>query len=115
MEDKKTLKERFADKKETAKEKLSDVRQWCGNHKAEIMVLAPVLISGAVEMVKVATKKKNLNEEQHLKDNYIYDRSMGHYYELRRKLKSSEWLQIEERKAEGETLGRILEDMRVLK
>lgn len=115
MKEKKTLKEWFENKKEKAKEKLHGVVQWGSKHKAEIVVFGPVLITGAVEIIKTATKKQNLNEERRLKDNYIYDRSMGHYYELKHKLSSSEWLQIEERKGEGESLGRILKDMNVLK
>lgn len=113
--EKKSFKERYEEKKKKAKEKFDDVKKWCGEHKSEIVVFGPVLITGAVEIIKTVSKRKNLDDEKALKDNYIYDRSMGHYYELKRKLKSSEWLQIEERKAEGETLGSILQDMRVLK
>jgi hypothetical protein len=56
-----------------------------------------------------------VKQEAHLKDEYIYDRSNGHYYELRRKIKSSEWQMIDQRKREGEMLGDILQDMRLLK
>lgn len=115
MEEKKTLQERLEDAKLEMKWRYQLAREWCSKHKAEIVVFGPVIISGVVEVIKITTKKHNVNEEKRLKDNYIYDRSQGHYYELRRKLKSSEWLLIDQRKREGESLGQILQDMRVLK
>lgn len=45
----------------------------------------------------------------------IYDRSTGHYYEMRRKPKTSEWLRIEEENKKGKPLGWILNDMKLLK
>lgn len=114
-ENKKSLKEKADDLKWWAKCKCTDAKIWCKNHKAEIITLAPVLISGTIELVKIVAKKGTVKEEQHLKDEYIYDRSNGHYYELRRKIKSSEWQMIDHRKREGEMLGDILQDMRLLK
>lgn len=116
MEEKVTLRERIESLKNGTKQKFEDVKQWCKEHQNEALVLAPVVISGTIEVFKIVMKRKNLSEERSLKENFIYDRSMGHYYELRRKLKSSEWIQIEKRKLEGrETLGEILQDMNVLK
>lgn len=111
----KTFKDRFEEEKMKAEMKLNDLKLWCSEHKAELAVFGPPVIAAIVELVKTVAKRSTVNEERHLKENYIYDRSMGHYYELRRKLKSSEWLQIEQRKREGESLGEILQDMRVLK
>lgn len=112
-----TLEQWIEEVKETAKIGWNKTKQWCRDHKAELVVFGPVLISSGIEIIKIAAKKSTVNEEKRLKENYVYDRSMGigHYYELRRKLRSSEWLQIEQRKLEGETLGEILTDMRVLK
>lgn len=115
MVEKKTFKEKCEEMKEKAKEKFQDVKEWCGNHKAEIAVFGPVFIKGAFDITKGIMRNKNQSEERRLKDNYVYDRDMGHYYETDRKLKSSEWLQFDERKAEGENVGHILEDMNVLK
>jgi hypothetical protein len=98
-----------------ARWKFSDAKEWCNNHKAEIISLTPVLVSAAVELTKIAAKRGTINEERHLKDDYIYDRSMGHYWELRRKPKQSEQLMIDQRRREGEPLGGILQDMRLLK
>lgn len=102
---------------ETTKEegKLQKAKDFWNNHKKEICTLLPVFIGAGIELVKIAAKRSVMREEQHLKDDYIYDRSMGHYYELRRKPNSSEWIQIDQRKQEGETLGCILQDMGMLK
>lgn len=105
-----TMKDKILEKGRAAK-------KWAADHKEEIAIYGPLLINGAVEIVKIVMKKKIVNEEKHLKENYIYERSgnLGHYYEIQRKLSASEWLQVEERKDHGESLASILLDMRVLK
>ena len=60
------------------------------------------------------SKHAALAKEQDLKDLYCYDRSLGHYWKLRRELTNDEWLEIDKRKKEGERLSDILDDMKVL-
>lgn len=115
MYEKKTLKEWFEEKSDWAKWKIHLAAEWCKNNKEAVIVFGPVILGGIIEIAKISTKRHNVNEEKALKERYIYDRSTGHYYELRRKPKSSEWLQIEQRKQNGETLGWVLNDMRLLK
>ena len=50
-----------------------------------------------------------------MKDLYCYDRSLGHYWRLRRELSNKEWLEIDQRKKNGERLADILDEMKVLK
>ncbi len=111
----KTLKERFEETKERAKWKACLAKEWCIRNKEAIIVLGPVIAGGVVEVVKISTKRRTIKEEKALKERYIYDHSTGHYYEMRRKPKNSELLQIDQRKREGESLGWILNDMRLLK
>lgn len=115
MEEKKTLKEWFEEKSDWAKWKAQAAVDWCKEHKEAIIVFGPVIMGGIIEIAKISTKRHTVNEEKALKERYIYDRSTGHYYEMKRKPKSSEWLQIEQRKQNGETLGSILNDMKLLK
>ena len=115
MEEKKTLKEWFEEKSDWAKWNAQAAVDWCRQHKEAIIVFEPVIMGGIIEIAKISTKRHTVNEEKALKERYIYDRSTGHYYELKRKPKSSEWLQIEQRKQNGETLGWILNDMGLLK
>lgn len=115
MEEKKTMKEKLEEMKKWLWYKYDDGKRWVIRNKEALVIVAPVLISGVVEIVKVSTKRGNIREERRLKDMYIYDSSNRHYYELRRKLKSKEWIQIDERRSHGEPLYQILQDMRVLK
>lgn len=115
MEEKKTFKEWFNEKQEWAKLKLVCAAEWCKDHKEAIIVFGPVIMGGIIEIAKISSRRHTVNEEKALKERYVYDRSAGHYFELKRQPKSSEWLQIEQRKMNGETLGAILNDMRLLK
>lgn len=113
--EKKSLKGRIGEAKEWTKAKAHGTKTWCGEHKAEIVVFGPAIIGLAVEVIKTTAKKNVVNEERRLKENYIYDRRMGHHYELNRKLTNFEKLQLDHRKDAGEMLGDILNDMGVLK
>lgn len=115
MNEKKTFKEWFDEKQGMAKWKLHNAVEWCRDHKEVIVVFGPVLIGSVAEMAKILTKKQTINEEKALKDRYIYDSSTRHYYELKRKPKNSEWLQIDQRVTNGEMLGWVLNDMKLLK
>lgn len=108
-------KEKLAELKAWAKWKWNDAKIFYNAHKQEVIIWGPPIIGGVVEIVKICTKDKTVKEQKRLKENYIYDHKAGHYYELRRKLKNSEWAEIDRRRNYGEPLYAILEDMRVLK
>lgn len=97
------------------KNRWTDVSCWCSDHKTEIMFAGPVVIGGIATISKVVGKHINLNKEQTIKEKFVYDTSLGHYWELRQKLTNGQWTEIERRRANGETLGQILNDMKVLK
>lgn len=102
--------------KDKMKEKYWMAKQWCLENKEFVIAVAPAVIGGAVELLKMTVKKGYLNEEKRLKSNYIYDRENGHYYELCRKPQSSEWLKIDRmREVSDAPLGVILNDMKLLK
>lgn len=115
----KIFKEWLNEKSDLVKWKVHLATEWCEQNweqnKEIIIVFGPAIMGGIVEICKILTKSGTIKEEKALKERYIYDRSTGHYYELKRKPKSSEWLQVEQRKQNGETLGWILNDMRLLK
>lgn len=79
------------------------------------MVAIPGVIGASTAMIKAVGKHENIKKEQEVKDLYCYDRSLGHYWELRRELTNSEWAQIDKRKANGERMANILEELKVLK
>lgn len=79
-----------------------------------VVALTPaiVAITGAV---KSAHRKAIVETEKQSKEIYCYDRSLGHYWELERKLSNRDWIEINRRKEQGEKLADILADMKVLK
>ena len=101
--------------KETASRGYNKAKDFCINNKEIVVPIAITLATGAVKLGKLAMKSKNLNKEERLKEEYCYDRSLGHYWALRRPLSNKEWLEIDSRKRNGERLSDILSEMKVLK
>ena len=110
-----TFKEWRQNKKKALRWKMQSVAEFCSRHKEAIVVFGPVVIGTGAEIFKVIMKKHNNDVERDLKEKYIYDRSAGHYYELRRKPKQSEWRMIDARRNAGESYGEILYSMGLLK
>ena len=103
-----------AARREWFTEKKQQVKDFMTEHKDVVIVLAPVIIGGVVKLAKIAMKTYNLGKEEELKNRYCYDRSLGHYWKLRRELTNDEWVEIERRRKNGERLGDILDEMKVL-
>lgn len=108
-------KAKFREFKNKLKQKANNVKWWIYDNKEMIMVLGPSVIAGVVTVAKTVGKRVNLKKEEDLKDLYCYDRSLGHYWQLRRELTNKEWLEIDARKKNGERLADILEELKVLK
>lgn len=113
--DERSTKEKIDALKWRAKEKYEKAKEWVKENQQLVIVLGPVVAGGIVEMIKIGTRRRTVNEERALKERFVYDRSGGHYYELKRQPKQSEWLMIEQRRNNGESLGEILQSMRLLK
>lgn len=92
-----------------------DVKNWYYRNRSWVAPTVSLVLTVTPFIVRFVTKRTNLVKEQNLKDKYIYDRSHGHYWELRRKLSNRELTEIDRRKDKGESLVDILESMRVLK
>lgn len=102
----------FGDK---VKAGLRNVGLWIMNNKELVITLAPIAIGGIVTVTKVVGTRINLNKQESIKELYCYDRSLGHYWRLRRELTNKEWLEIDTRKKNGERLADILAELKVLK
>ena len=106
-------------KKEEIKKNLKyaycKTKDWCGKNKEVIIAVAPTVIGGSIELIKIIVKRNCVSEEKKLRDKYIYDRDNGHYYELRRKPKNSEWLKLDHMKEIGIPIGVALNEMELLK
>ena len=88
---------------------------WVINNKDILVVLVPVIVSGVTTVTKVVVKRVNLRKQENIKNLYCYDRSLGHYWKLRRELTNKEWVEIDKRKRNGERLADILDEFKVLK
>lgn len=95
--------------------KIQNGKEWIIKNKETVVTLTPVIIGGITTISKVVGKRVNLRKQENLKDLYCYDRSLGHYWRLRRELTNKEWLEIDQRKKNGERLSDILAEMKVLK
>lgn len=101
--------------KRKSMEKFNEAKEWCIENKETILLIVPIAVGTLTTMIKVVGKNANLNKEENLKNLYCYDRSLGHYWKLRRELSNDEWLEIDRRKKNGERLSDILDELRVLK
>ena len=102
-------------KKEWIHSKVDSAGRWINKNKEMILILGPAALGALTTGVKVVGKHAQQNKEKDLKDLYCYDRSLGHYWKLRRELTNAEWVEIDKRKNNGERLGDILEELKVLK
>lgn len=103
-----------AARREWFEEKKVEAKRFVCEHKQEILAASIVVGGVALKGAKLIIKAHNLGKEEELKDLYVYDRSLGHYWKLRRKLDNREWVEIEQRRKNGERLGDILDELKVL-
>ena len=92
-----------------------EIKDWFNDNKQYILIIAPAVAGIAAKGIQVFGKRRNLKLEEKNKDCRCYDTSLGHYWELKRKLSNEEWVQIDRRKNNGERLADILDDLKVLK
>ena len=86
--------------------KWRETKRWVSDNKE---VLADESI------IRYVRRHHNLQKQEAVKNLYCYDRSLGHYWALRRELSNREWLEIDRRKKDGERLSDILKELNVLK
>lgn len=95
--------------------KLQNGKEWMIRNRNMIVTVAPVALGCATVAIKTVGKRSNLRKTENLKNLYCYDRSLGHYWRLKRKLSNREWVDIDRRRRRGERLSDILSEMKVLK
>lgn len=103
------------ERKENFQRKVNNAKIWIYNNKELVMIFGPVLMGGLTTGIKTVNRNIKLHKEKQLKDLYCYDRSLGHYWKLRRELTNSDWVEIDKRKKNGERLADILKELKVLK
>lgn len=121
MEEKRSFKEVTKEKFEVVKWKVKDgineSVNWIGNHKTEIVLMTPMVISAfgfAGNGIKYAKKHMEIRHETRKRDLQIYDPSTGCYLYLKRPLRTSEKVALANR-TYGTTVTQCLDDLNVLK
>ncbi len=108
-------KEKTKKTKKSLKTRFNETIEWCEQHKDILMVGVPLVATSIVAVTKFGGKLLNTYNAKTLQDRYIYDRSLGHYWRLKRPLSNNQMLLISKRRNEGEALCDILASMKVLK
>lgn len=101
-----------------AKRKLDGTIQWIRENQDVLIIVAPVVTVVAGKTIGLASnaiKLHRTNKEIDYKERMIYDHSLGKYAELKKPLTAVQALTVEERRANGEKLHTILNDMGLLK
>jgi hypothetical protein len=105
----------WAKAKAWCKNRATDVAEFYEDNKLLCWTCIPLLIKGGFDIWKSVNRHGNLELETKIKELFVYDNKLGHYWELRRKLTNDEWLMVQTRQKAGERIGDILDEMRVLK
>ena len=108
MKEKKSLKEKL-------KEKFSRAMDWCKDNKEILIIVVPAATAAITGGVKLVGKIVDCHQEHNHQNLTCYDRSLGHYWQLKRELSNDEWVAIEQRRKNGERLADILTELKVLK
>lgn len=101
-------------KEKRRREILGKIKMFWDENKEAIVGIVAVVGGVTTKIVHGAIKRSNLKKESDNKELYCYDRSLGHYWKLKRRLTNDEWVEIDKRKKNGERLADILDEMKVL-
>lgn len=96
------------------KEALASGWNFVKENREDLVVLVPLGVA-AVTGLKKAAQKTTVDSERYRIDHTYYDPRTGRHWELKRKMTNRERMELEERQADGELTGHILESMRILK
>lgn len=100
-----------------AEKKFEATKKWCEEHTELALAMIPVavvVVKGVGKTIASIDRKIDLVKEQELQELYIYDHSLGMYHKLRRPLKPSEKIEIDQRRQAGESKIQILSSMGLL-
>lgn len=106
-----------ADRRAWVYEKVNKAKWFVEDHKAQIAAVAAatsVVVGTIMQIARMVSQQDRLKKAKDLKELYCYDRSLGHYWKLRRELTNDEWLAIDARMRSGERLADILKELNVL-
>ena len=95
---------------------VNQVGRFISNNKTEVIAVAtPIVGKLFVDMVRGIKRSANNKEQARLKENYIWDPSSGMWFETRKKMSSNQRVEFSRRRENGESVGSILNSMKILK
>ena len=97
------------------KRKAENVWDWCKENKEDLVYLLPVAIAVAGIIKKFIPVPTKVDVERKRIDHTYYDPSTGCHWELKRKLKNDERMELVRRKRDGEFAEDILDELGVLR
>ena len=106
---------RKSQRKAWIREKLIKAKEFWDDNKQYAVIVVPAVGALIGKGIQAASKHRAFHMEERIKDCRCYDPSLGHYWELKRKLSNDDWVKINRRKNRGEALGDILDEMDLLK
>lgn len=108
------IKEKIEDGRTWLDVKAWQAREWAKENPEQAATVICTAIGAGVLMTKGMIKSARLHKEAVLKERYIYDRSLGKYWRLRRVPTQTEQLKIARLKKEGLGYAEILTSMKLL-
>ena len=108
------IEDKVAATKDAAYVKAYQAKMWAKEHPEEAATIITTAIGAMVIIGRRIDKGVRLKNEMKLKDRYIYDRSLGRYWTLKRKPTQNEALRIESMRKAGLSYGDILTRMKLL-
>ena len=113
--DNRTVKEKIQDFGYSVKEKVRGTANYLKENKEVLLVVLPLVGVAITGAVKLTSKVCSNYRAETIKKKYIYDPSGGFYWPTKRALTGAEKLELDTRHRNGESLGQILVDMKLLK
>lgn len=114
-EQNKTWQEKVDDLKKKLKTSVTESVNWCEQHKELVIIAAPVLGMAVKTTYRYMTKTAAYRAEDKRRNLEVWDPVNGFRWKLRRKMTNSEKFILDLRHKNGESIGIILDDMKLLK
>lgn len=102
---------------EAAIQKARQASAWIRTNQELLVVAIPAAATAtsASKIARTVFHRSNMKREERERQTNWYDPSLGHYWQLKRPLKQSEQLLVNQRRKSGESLGDIFASMKVLR
>ena len=97
------------------KDKFRKAKEFYELHTEFVLSMVPLAAGILIKVGKYAAKQNTLKKQTTIRECYIYDRSEGHYWELKRPLRTDEWTYVSKEREKGRSYADILWTLGVLK